>query len=481
MSKNYYIKTFGCQMNHSDSERFATIVEDIGFQPVTEFEDADLIVFNSCSVKQKAEDRILGLGKQIDKLKAANPDLKVVLTGCMARRTWSGKQKNGSPIQMSQESREAKLQKQMPWVDIVLETKEFGKLPQRLGYKVEFMGEKPEHYLSYKPNYKNDFQAFVPISTGCDHFCTFCIVPFARGGEVCRDADSIIEEIENLIAKGYKDITLLGQTVNRWINPKYDEELKQGMIANTRIEGLNRELMENPECNDPKDFLQLLQRLDQIPGEWWMTFVSSHPNYMTEELIQFLATSKHFRPYLHFALQTGSDRILKKMNRRHEIGEFIEKTLKFKEIMPGVGLSTDIIVGFPGETEEDFQETAAVMQKLGFDMAFISEFSPREGTAAGLLPDDIPHAEKERRKTYLNDEVLAKTAEANNKALLGTTQKILVEAVNKKGNLKGRTGNYKDTRITGVKDKGLVGKFIKAQITDYTPWALEAKFISAID
>lgn len=464
-------------MNHSDSERFATVVEEIGYEPTASYTEADLIVFNSCSVRQKAEDRILGLGKKMNSLKEKNPDLKLILTGCMARRTWKGASKTGSPIQMTQQSREDELKEQMPWIDIVIETKDFGKLPQKLGIKQE-INDSPEHYLSYTPMYKNDFQAFVPISTGCDHFCTYCIVPFSRGGEVCRDASSIISEIEELVAKGYKDITLLGQTVNRWINPIYDEEIKKGLIANTRIPELNTKLMKNPLCDDPKDFLQLLQRLDEIEGEWWMTFVSSHPNYMTEELILFLSNSNHFRPYLHFALQSGSDHILKRMNRRHDIDEFIEKTLKFKEIIPGVGISTDVIVGFPGETEADFMETAKVMEQLEFDMAFLSEFSPRSGTAAALVKDNIEHKEKERRKTYLNDEVLAKTALKNNEKMVGTKQKVLVERYNEQyKQLHGRTGNFKETRIINSQDKKLVGEFVEVEIISCSPWALEAKII----
>lgn len=470
--RHYLVQTFGCQMNHSDSERFAAILERIGYAATEAATEADLIIYNSCSVRQKAEDRILGQGSYISKLKRKNPDLKVVLTGCMARRTWKGTSKTGSPIQMTQSDRETELQTQMPWVDIVIETKDFAKLPGKLGFDVN-ISEAPEHYLSYKPVYKNDFQTFVPISTGCDHFCTFCIVPFARGGEVCRKADSIIDEVEERIANGTKDLTLLGQTVNRWVNPKYDEELKQGMIANTRIPELNNHLMADADCNDPKDFLQLMQRLDQIPGDWWMSFVSSHPNYMTDELIDFIAESKHIRPYLHFALQSGSDEILKRMNRRHTIDEFVAKTLRMKDKIPGLGLSTDVIVGFPGETEEQFMQTADVMNKLGFDMAYISEFSPRKGTAAGLLKDDISREEKSRRKKYLNDEILAKTAGDNNNAMLNTKQKVLITGKDRNGKIKGRTANNKDTTVTGV-TTGL-GSFVSAEITACTPWALTAK------
>lgn len=459
-------------MNHSDSERFSSIIEGMGYTPTKSIEEADLLVFNSCSVKQKAEDRIFGLGKKIAKLKARNSGLKVILTGCMARRSWQGTTKTGSPIQMTQHDREVELKKSLPWVDIVIETKDFGKLPTRLGFDTDFK-RTPEHYLSYKPKHKNSFQAFVPISAGCDHFCTFCIVPFARGGEICRKAHAILSEVRQLVATGHKDITLLGQTANRWINPDFDQEMKKGMIANTRIDGLNTKLMKDATCDQPRDFLQLLQRIDQIEGEWWMTFVSSHPNYMTLELINFLAQSEHFRPYLHFAMQSGSDEILKRMNRRHTVQEFVDKTLLFKKMLPGVSLSTDVIVGFPGETHEQFMETADVMRQLEFDMAFISEFSPRKGTAAGLLKDSISRSEKARRKKYLNDEVLAKTALKNNKKLLKTRQKILIEAVSDKG-MRGRTGSFKDTLVTDSRDRSLIGKFLEATVIDCTPWALTA-------
>ncbi len=467
-------------MNESDSERFSTIVEKIGYLPTESYEDADLIVFNSCSVRQKAEDRILGLRPQMEILKRKNPELKIVLSGCMARRTWRGVSKTGSPLQMTQDDREIELRRRMPWVDVVLETKEFSKLPSRLGYSVK-IEEKPHDYLSFNPKYINEFQAFVPISTGCDHFCTFCIVPFARGGEVNRPAKEIIDEIKMLVEHGYKDITLLGQTVNRWINPKYENDIKQGKIANTKIPELNTQPIENPtEDFEPRDFLQLLQVLDEIKGDFWITFVSSHPNYMTDELVEFIGRSvkngKHIRPYLHFALQSGNDTILKRMNRRYNSEEFTSRVKKMNREIPGLSLSTDIIVGFPGESDEQFMDTAKLMDKLEFDMAYLNEFSPRTGTAAGLLRDDIPNEEKARRKNYLNDEILALTALKKNKAMLGTKQKILVTKITDNG-IVARTFNNKEVKldlvILGIRE----GDFIEVEITDVSSWSLKAEII----
>ena len=483
VSKKYYLRTFGCQMNIADSERFASIIEKTGYRVTENVNEADLIILNSCSVRQKAEDRVIGQGNKIKELKAKNSELKAVLTGCMARRSWRGVAKTGSPIQMTQESREAQLKKQMPWLDLVIETKDFAKLPLKLGLTTEPALDQPEFYLSFHPKISNNFQVYVPISVGCDHFCTFCIVPFARGGEVCRSATSIITEVETLVSQGYKDVTLLGQTVNRWINPKFDAEIKQGMIANTKIPGLNEKLLENKNENNPRDFLQLLQRLDQIPGDWWITFVSSHPNYMSRQLISFLATSRHFRPYLHFALQSGSDEILKRMNRRYTIAEFSAKVKQFRKTIPSVSISTDIIVGFPGETETQFLETAKTMRQLEFDMAFISEFSARKGTAAGLLKDDVTGEEKARRKNYLNDKILTETALKNNQKMLGTEQKVLVikQQINKNQTSSfrylGKTANAKD--IIFISKKNLKpGDYVQINITKCTPWALSGELSS---
>ncbi len=503
-------------MNYSDTERFRKILESCNCIPTSQVDQADLIIFNTCSVKQKAEDRVIGMYRQIQELKKHDPTLKVILTGCMAKRSW-GEVKIDTGIQKREEDREKEIKKVMPWVDIVLQTKDFPKLPKILGLgdtEVQENKEEIESYLSYHPKYSSKFSAYVPISTGCDHFCTYCIVPFARGREVCRSAEEVIIEVFELVKEGYKDITLLGQTVNRWVNPEYDDEIKKGSIANTKIPELNNKPLDRAVLNNwekmfkkvlgstdnekvsieseitgmvmPRDFLQLIQVLDQIPGNWWTTFLSSHPNYMTAPLIQFLGNSVtnsfvrggkgHQRPYMHFALQSGSDHILKRMNRRHTYKQFKDVVDMMKKYIPDLTLSTDIIVGFPKETEEDFQKTVDAIKECSFDMAYISEYSPRNGTAAAFLKDDVSRKKKGEWKRYLN-EVLAHTALEKNNKLVDTKQLVLIDRIDKKGRCIGRNEGYKQVSIEKG-EKKYVGEFVEVEIVECTPWALKGKVIS---
>ncbi len=502
MPKTYFIQTFGCQMNQSDSERMASYLEGIGFIQANDWKNADYIVLNTCSVRQKAEDRINGIVNNIRE-KSINPNAQVILTGCMTRRIWDDSKNVKNSFQKDSEERESELKKSFPKVDIVIETKDFPKLNQRLGIEKKF-SDSAEHYLSYKPKYKNNFQAFVPISTGCNHFCTFCIVPYSRGKEVCRPASEIIREVFDLVKNGYKDVTLLGQTVNRWINPDFKNEFNYNE-AMTYIEGLNKKSLdkksleiwkdffqkklEGSEAAEiqfeknlkmPRDFLQLLQILDQIPGNWWTTWVSSHPNYMTDELIEFIGSSSksgHQKPYIHFALQSGSNKILKRMNRRYNFEEFYSVVEKMRKVIPDVSLSTDIIVGFIGETEDDFLESINAEKKCRFDMIFISEYSPRKGTASARLKDEIPNEVKAKRKIELND-ALKEIALENNNKLVGSTQQVLADGIHRKtGLLTARTCHNKEIQILGVNDKSLIGKFIQVKVTKAAFWSLEGTMI----
>ncbi|BCX14039.1 MAG: tRNA-2-methylthio-N(6)-dimethylallyladenosine synthase [Candidatus Dojkabacteria bacterium] len=502
--KTYHILTFGCQMNLSDSERFSQYLNNLGLKETDTWKNADLVILNTCSVRQKAEDRIIGVVKNIRENSPIQPT--IVLTGCMARRVWDESKNVANSVQKDKLTRENELKNLIPGLDIVVETKDFTTLGERLGFKTKF-DDKPEHYLSFKPKYKSSFQAYVPISTGCNHFCTFCIVPYSRGKEVCRDASEIIREVFDLVKHGYKDITLLGQTVNRWINPQMKDMFEYNE-ALTKISGLNETPLHQKdlekwrdffkaklnsseydfdnELKMPKDFLQLLQVIDQIPGEWWTTWISSHPNYMTKELISFVGQSSknnalenkgngHQRPYLHFALQSGSDKVLKRMNRRHTMKEFKEIVKLMKKEIPNLALSTDIIIGFIGETEEDFQLTLKAQKELEFDMIYIAEYSPRSGTAAARLPDKISPQIKAQRKEELN-EILKKVAYKKNKKLIDKTLKVLIEGKDRKGYLSGRTPNNKIVRIKS--DQSLIGKFVDVKITSATPWALEGIVIS---
>lgn len=524
---SYFIQTFGCQMNYSDSERMAAFLSDLGMQNADSIYNADLIVLNTCSVRQKAEDRINGFVNNIRSKVGEKP--KIVITGCMARRVWDDKIKIKTASQKPQEERYKELLKIFPKVDIVIETKEFAKIGNLLSeifnqpdWKTENRKDQPDHYLSFKPKYKNNFQAYVPISTGCNHFCTFCIVPYSRGKEFCRRAEEIIREVFELVLNGYKDITLLGQTVNRWINPdkinefKYDEAL-------TKIDTLNEIYMDDQDLKEwknffefkinsknnieeklnfetqsfklkmPRDFLQLIQVLDQIPGNWWTTWISSHPNYMTKELIQYIGKSVdemlnnkfslHQRPYIHFALQSGSDRMLKKMNRRYSYDEFYKIVRLFRKAVKNISLSTDVIVGFVDETEEDFEKTLKAQKECKFDMIYISEYSPRPGTASARLTDNVDPKIKAKRKEELN-ELLKKIAFKNAKKLLGTNQIVLLESYDEKKNvLSGRTSTNKEVQIDMQSTKDdfsknqYLGNFAFVKIISNTPWALKGEFI----
>lgn len=457
MSK-YHILTYGCQMNYADSERFATMLNQAGMELTTKLENSDLIIINTCSVRQKAEDRIIGLGHKLAPLKLNNKDLQIILTGCMARRSWSDLKTAGTKY----DKYFAKLFKDMPWLDKVIETRKFPEFIDTL---------KTKEFFEFKQTPSNLIHGLVPISFGCNHFCTYCIVPYARGQEICRPYQDIKKEFQSLLDRGFKDITLLGQTVNRWINPKFINDFDIKSAAAIKIPGLNENSISKDSAAEPKDFLQLLETLDAIEGDYWINFVSSHPNYMTKEIVDFLATAKHIRTYFHFALQSGSDRILAKMNRRYNYEDFREIALYYKSKLPFSTLSTDIIVGFPTETEDDFNATCKAMKELKFDAAFISEFSARKGTAAANMADDVPRKIKAERKAYLNDEILAKTALNNNRKLIGKEFKCLIEST-KNGVSFGRLANNKEIRVNS---KETLNTFIKIRVTSCTPWALEGE------
>ncbi len=494
-------------MNLSDSERFSSILAEIGFEPCKTYSEADLLIINTCSVKQKAEDRINGYIKFVRSQVGVSP--VIVISGCIARRIWDENRNVSKTFQKKVNERENELLKQFPLANFVIETKYFYKIREKLAKAFNepsyVLKTDKIDYLSYTPLYNSRISAYVPISTGCNHFCTFCIVPFSRGKEVCRSAEEIITEVSNLIKTGYKEITLLGQTVNRWINPKFSNMYEYNE-AQTSIKGLNDKLVLKKELNKwstqfekflnnnipldfssvfmPRDFLQLLQVLDRLPGEWWLNWVSSHPNYFTLKLINYIGKSiennndkalhrTHQKSYLHFALQSGSDDILKKMNRRHNFKQFYERIKKIKETCPGISLSTDIIVGFIGETEKDFKMTIDAEKKCKFEMIYISEYSPRKGTAAARLQDDISLETKANRKIRLN-EVLKTIALRQNKKLITSWQRVLLESYNIKSKcFMGRTFQNKVIQIKANSNlKNLIGKFIDVKVASVTAWAL---------
>lgn len=465
MTNKYSIITFGCQMNHSDSERVAAILESMGYMPAKQDEISEIYVINTCSVRQKAEDKVFGLGKQFEEIKKTNNKVKVILTGCIVKRDNRQKEQNRLKYMRRYKN---ELRQKMPWVDLFVEINEIHKLPELLGISSPI---NVSEYLSIQPKYNSSFQAYVPISTGCNKFCTFCIVPFTRGEEIYRCYHEIYEEVLNLVKLNYKEITLLGQNVNSWRSdvtghlkvpvPKFRD---QKYIQNSYL-----------------DFTDLMESLANIEGDFWLRFTSSHPYDINPRLIDVVAKYPNIAKQIHFALQSGSDTVLKRMNRYYTVAEFKEKVKMIREKIPGVAITTDIIVGFCGESEEEFNQTVEVCRELKFDQIYISEYSERKGTiAAKFYKDDVPREIKKQRKQILN-EILKQGLIENNSKLIDTVQKTLIEKIMHKNDSKFIIGKNTQGKqvIASVPNKInlSIGTFTNVKITKVKDFVLEGEIV----
>jgi len=478
----YWITTFGCQMNKSDSERIASVLEEIGCKKTSKESEADLIVVNMCSVRQSAVDRIFGLNQKFVKLKTLNHKLKTVLTGCVLKEDKKKFQKG---------------------FDLILNIKDLPNWPKYFKPKISVeLRRSPlfngSCYLKAKPKYQNNFSAFVPIMTGCNNFCSYCVVPYVRGPEVSRPAKEILSEVKDLVKMGFKEIWLLGQNVNSYRS------------GSTLISTRN-----NAEVN----FAKLLKMVNDIPGNFWIRFTSPHPKDFSDELIETMAKCQKVTPYLNLPVQSGDDEILKKMNRPYTIAKYkklIQKIRsKFAKIREGlernIAISTDIIVGFPGETKKQFGNTVKLFKEIKFDMAYIAKYSPRPGTAAAKLKDDVSPKEKERRRKILT-EILKETALEKNKKYIGRTVEVLIETEQprtKTSSVRGRselnilkyaenqrrsafssasisfymgkTRTHKTVKVqSAINNQQLTikpGQFVKVKIIDALPWGLKGKLI----
>lgn len=441
---NYHIITYGCQMNHSDSERIAAILKLAKVMPAKNINDADLLIINSCSVRQSAINRIYG---QLKNFRKSCKSGKTILTGCVL---------------------EADKKKFKDKFDLIVDIKELVKNPKKLIKLIDLQGSKQEFkafdytdYFKINPQYRSAFSAYIPIMTGCNNFCSYCAVPYTRGREMSRPAKEIIAEVKRLINKGYKEITLLGQNVNSY---------RSGII----------------------DFPKLLETTNDIPGSFWIRFLTSHPKDMSGELIETMAQCDKVCEYVHLPVQSGDDEVLQKMNRRYTAAHYLKliKKIKsaFRKKKKKLAISTDVIVGFPGETSAQFANTAKIMRNVKFDMAYLAEYSPRAGTAAAKLKDNVPIFEKKRRKEFLND-ILRKTAFANNKKYEGKIVEVLIEnpPVGGVNNIMfGKTRTFKNVQITAPSFPRTVlgnfqglsleaGQFAKIKITKANAWGLEGK------
>ena len=437
-NKKAVILTYGCQMNFHDSEKISWLLEQMDFKIIEDINEADLIILNTCSIRKSAEDKVYGKLGELKHLKKLKNSLKVCVCGCMMQR---------------QESRDI-VKEKFENVDIIFGTNNIYKFPQLL-LKVYKDNEK---VIDIEENYTNDdnnlganrlynFKSFVNIMYGCNNFCTYCIVPYTRGREKSRRPKEILNEIRDLAAHGTKEVTLLGQNVN-----SYGKNL-----------------------DEKYTFTDLLKMINEVDGIERIRFMTSHPKDFSDELIYAFRDLDKLSNFLHLPVQAGSSKILKLMNRHYTKEQYLEKIYKIKEIVPDIALSTDIMVGFPGETEEDFLETIDLCKKVEYDSSFTFIYSMREGTIAANK-EQIDEAIKHQRFNRLLD-VLYPIQLRKNKAEIGKVKKVLVEDVSKtnKEALSGRTEEFKLVNFKGSGD--LIGKIIPLKITDANTFSLTGEII----
>ncbi len=433
--KKYLIVTYGCHMNKSDSERLASVIEKMGYKSASTINEADLIIVNMCSVRQSAVDRIYGLSQKFKGLRKNKQAIKTILTGCFLKKDF---------------------RRFKDFFDFILPVKTLKYWPEILKRKSYFLylnqrdsqfNEKFDaNYLNISPQYSKDFSTFIPISTGCNNLCSYCVVPFTRGPLICRCHKDILKEAENSIKKGVKEVWLLGQNINDYQSPS----------------------------NSSINFPEILEMINNIPGNFWVRFTSSNPKDFSEELIEKISRCKKITEYLNLPVQSGDDKILKMMNRQYNIKGYKALVKKIRQKIPDISLSTDVIVGFPGETKKQFKNTMKLFKEIKFDMAYISQYSLRPATKAALMQDNVPKKEKERRWKTLTV-VLSKTALKNNRKYLKKQVEVLVNE-QKKGFLYGKTRTHKTVKIK-MPDKtltsSLIGRFLKVKIIDVLPWGLK--------
>ena len=446
-------------MNYSDAERISTILEKYKLKKSASIEEADFVIFVTCGVRQSAEDRVYG---QINNIGKKYPKKKIILTGCLAhRKDVRRRLKDKANLFATIKDFPSKIQK-------ILNTK----------YKIPYTkSNQCTDYLPITPNYSNPHTAYVPIMTGCNNFCAYCVVPYARGREYSRPVEDILLEIKSLVKKEYREIILLGQNVN-----SYQSELK---IKNLEINKLFKNSKLKIKNSDAINFTDLLELIDSISGKFRLTFLTSHPKDMSDELIETIAKSKKICEYISLPAQSGDNEILRKMNRHYTI-EHYKKLIKkirytYKKYKPKIvpAVSTDVIVGFPGETKKQFENTAKLMREMKFDMTYISQYSPRPETAAWRLKNNVSKKEKSRREKVLTD-ILEKTALENNKKYIGKTIEILADRALPAKALAAAGHTRTQKKVIFYSNKKIpVGSFQKVKITKAKKFALEGEIKKA--
>lgn len=435
-NKTYFLKTYGCQMNEHDSENIQAMLEEMGFKEAEDYEQADLILLNTCSIRENAHNKAFGMLGRLKHLKQEKPDIIIGLCGCMAQ----------------EEGVIQEILTRYPQVNFVFGTHNLHRLPIVLKkymdtnhQEIEVFSKEGNLIEGMPVKRMSPYKAYVNIIYGCDKFCTYCIVPYTRGKQRSRRKEDILQEVEELVKEGYQEVTLLGQNVNA-----YGKDLEENY-------GMEDLLEDVAKTNIPR-----------------IRFMTSHPWDFTDKMIEVIAKYPNIMKSIHLPVQSGSSRILRKMGRRYTKESYLELFDKIKETVPNVSISTDIIVGFPGEEEEDFQETLDLVRHCKFDNAFTFIYSPRENTPASRLADNTPLEVKEKRLQELNQLVNQYFLE-NNQKKVGSIEKVLVEGKNENGktDLYGYTETNKLINFNGSSDT--IGKIIDVKVTDAKTWSLDGE------
>ena len=432
MSKTYFIRTYGCQMNEHDSERIAGLLEMNGYVRAPDAESADLVLFNTCVIRENADNRLYGTLGHMQALKDERPELRIAVGGCQVQKD------------------KALVLEKAPWVDVAFGTFSVGELPRLLAERettgvpsFEF-AEQTDTFPSALPARRADpFHAWVAVSVGCDNACTFCIVPYVRGPQVSRRLGDVLDEARRLVDDGVVEISLLGQNVNT-----YGRDLDGGPM-----------------------FADLLRALDRIDGLRRVRFTSPHPHDFTPDVIDAMASSRVVCEHIHFPLQSGSDRVLKRMRRSYRSARYLETLSSIRAAIPDIAVSTDVIVGFPGETEEDFAETLRVVRAARFDSAYTFKYSIRPHTEAASMPDQVPQeavADRYERLVELQERISL----ARNREMVGRRVEVLAEGPSKKDRSRSTT-RTRTNKIVHVPGNLSAGTFVDVVIRDGHPHHLE--------
>ncbi|HZG57362.1 tRNA (N6-isopentenyl adenosine(37)-C2)-methylthiotransferase MiaB [Paenibacillus sp.] len=438
--KKYLVTTYGCQMNEHDSETMKGMLESMGFAATEDKREADVILLNTCAIRENAEDKVFGELGHLKHLKLERPNLVLGVCGCMSQ----------------EEGVVKRIMAKHQHVDLIFGTHNIHRLPKLLQdayYDKEMVVEvwsKEGDIVENMPKKREGMKAWVNIMYGCDKFCTYCIVPYTRGKERSRRPEDVIAEVRELARQGYKEVTLLGQNVNAYGKDFEDRTYRFG------------------------DLMDDIRKID-IPR---IRFTTSHPRDFDDHLIEVLAKGGNLVEHIHLPVQSGNTDVLKKMSRKYTREQYLELVAKIKRAMPNVVLTTDIIVGFPGETEEQFQDTLSLVKEVRYDSAYTFIYSPREGTPAADMADDIPAEEKSARLIRLNDALNEISREANEK-LRGQTVEVLVEGVSKNNAdmLSGRTRSNKLVHFQGPHD--LIGTFAQVTVTEPMTWFIKGELADA--